>query len=124
MGKSKKLLAMTLAATLAAGSTLSNVAQADQMSDQVFDESRPSGGAMVVDTLIARPILIAGTLIGAGLFVISVPFSLLGGNPRGALHALVATPAESAFLRCLGCTPVQNERMAAEYKTGKEARMY
>lgn len=121
MVKGKKLLAMTLAVTLAAGSTLANIAQADQMSDQVFDESKPHGGAMIADTVIARPIMIGATVIGVGLFVVSLPFALLGGNTGGVFHALVTTPAKTAFLRCVGCTPVQDERMSAEHAAEKAA---
>lgn len=114
MAKGKKLLAITLAATLATGSVLSTVAQADQVSDRVFDESAPHAGAMIADGLIARPLLIVGTVIGTGVFVVSLPFSLLGGNSGGAFHALVAEPFKTTFLRCLGCTPVQDERMGTK----------
>ncbi|MNG33010.1 hypothetical protein D3C84_1191550 [compost metagenome] len=43
-------------------------------------------------------------MIGAGLFVISLPFTALGGNIAEAGQALVVEPGMAAFVRCLGCT--------------------
>ncbi|MNR49526.1 hypothetical protein D3C85_1689130 [compost metagenome] len=59
---------------------------------------------MVGDVLIARPLLIGATVIGAGLFIISLPFSALGGNVGEAAEELVVVPGREAFVRCLGCT--------------------
>lgn len=59
---------------------------------------------MAGDLLIARPLLIGATVIGAGLFVVSLPFSALGGNVGAAGKALVVDPGKEAFVRCLGCT--------------------
>ena len=78
-------------------------------------EARPSGAAMVADALIARPLLLVATLGGTALFVVSLPFSAMGGNVDQAAEALVKTPAEATFRRCLGCTsinprPAQMER--------------
>ena len=120
MVKGNKLLAMSLAISLAAGSTLSSVAQADQMSEQIWDEQKPHGGAMILDTLIARPLLAVSAVAGTGMFIVSLPFSLLGGNTKHAFNTLVYTPTKQTFLRCLGCTPIQDERLAAESKTEEE----
>ncbi len=59
---------------------------------------------MVGDLLIARPLLIGATVIGAAVFVVSLPFTALGGNIEEAAEALVAEPGREAFARCLGCT--------------------
>ena len=59
---------------------------------------------MVGDLLIARPLLIAATAIGAGVFVVTLPFSAAGGNIGEAGKALVVEPGAAAFVRCLGCT--------------------
>ncbi|MEQ4539291.1 MAG: hypothetical protein ABN479_10145 [Billgrantia sp.] len=69
-------------------------------------EARPSGAAMVADALIARPLLLVATLGGTALFVVSLPFSAMGGNVDQAAEALVKTPAEATFKRCLGCTSI------------------
>jgi len=67
-------------------------------------EERPSGLEMVADVLLARPILAIGTGIGAGVYVVTLPFSLLGGNAKEAGNTLVVVPFKATFLRCLGCT--------------------
>ncbi len=72
--------------------------------DPLYTVEAPKGYAMVGDLLIARPLLIAGTVIGAGLFVISAPFTLAGGNFKESAKSLVGEPAMAAFVRCLGCT--------------------
>ena len=64
----------------------------------------PKGYAMLGDLLIARPLLICATVIGAAAFVVSLPFSALGGNVKEAGRALVVEPGREAFVRCLGCT--------------------
>ena len=67
------------------------------------DES-PSAGAMVADAVLARPVLLAFTVVGTGLYVVTLPFSLAGGNADQAAEQLVIGPAKSTFVRCLGCT--------------------
>lgn len=66
-------------------------------------EARPSGGAMIADALLARPLLAAATLGGTAVFLVSLPFSALGGNVNSAAETLIKTPAEATFRRCLGC---------------------
>jgi hypothetical protein len=65
---------------------------------------RPTAMAMTGDLLIARPALLAMTVVGAAVFVVSSPFSALGGNIGEAADTLVVGPAQATFLRCLGCT--------------------
>ncbi len=80
------------------------VVQQNVSGDPIYTANAPKGYAMAGDLLIARPLLIAGTVIGAGLFVVSSPFTLAGGNFKEAAKSLVAEPAMAAFVRCLGCT--------------------
>ncbi|RRV82330.1 multidrug transporter [Stutzerimonas stutzeri] len=72
--------------------------------DPMYTVEAPKAYSMVGDLIIARPLLIAATAIGAGVFVVSLPFTALGGNVKEAGQALVADPAREAFVRCLGCT--------------------
>ena len=44
------------------------------------------------------------TLGGTGFYVLTLPFSFLGGNAEEAGQKLVVTPFKSTFVRCLGCT--------------------
>ncbi len=67
-------------------------------------EEQPSALAMVGDAIIARPLGLAFTVIGAAAYVVTLPFSALGGNAGEAGKVLVVGPAEATFVRCLGCT--------------------
>ena len=80
------------------------VVQQNASGDPIYTANAPKGYAMAGDLLIARPLLIAATVVGAGLFVVSSPFTLAGGNFKEAAQSLVAEPAMAAFVRCLGCT--------------------
>jgi hypothetical protein len=65
---------------------------------------QPTALAMTGDLLVARPIGLAVTVVGVAVFLVSLPFSLLGGNTAEAGQTLVVGPAASTFTRCLGCT--------------------
>jgi hypothetical protein len=65
-------------------------------------ESERSPGAMAVDAIAVRPLGIVATALGTGLFVVSLPFSALGGNTGEAWDTLVVTPARFTFVRPLG----------------------
>jgi hypothetical protein len=67
-------------------------------------EEEPSPLAMAGDALIARPLGIAITAVGTVIYLVTLPFSLAGGNAGDAGKALVVYPAEATFVRCLGCT--------------------
>ena len=64
---------------------------------------RPSAGAMAIDLIVARPALLAVTVAGAAVFLVSLPFSAMGGNLQEAGDTLVRGPAAATFRRCLGC---------------------
>jgi hypothetical protein len=64
----------------------------------------PSAAAMVFDGIIVRPITLVATVIGTALWIVTLPFSALGGNAGDAAETLVLEPAAATFLRCLGCT--------------------
>ena len=66
------------------------------------NKTPPDPAVMVVDLIILRPLGIVATLGGSVLFVISSPFSLLGGNADDAWESLVVSPAEYTFKRPLG----------------------
>jgi len=57
---------------------------------------------MVADALLVRPLGLVAIILGAGLFVISLPFSLLGRNVGEAGSKLVVAPAAFTFMRPLG----------------------
>lgn len=55
-----------------------------------------------VDVAMARPVGAVATVAGFALFVVSSPFSLLGGNAGESWDNLVAAPAAYTFKRPLG----------------------
>lgn len=67
-------------------------------------EEDPSALAMTGDLILVRPTMFVVTVLGAGLWLVSLPFSLAGGNAKQAGDTLVAQPAMNTFVRCLGCT--------------------
>jgi len=72
----------------------------------VLAQEEPSAGAMTADLVVARPLGIVATALGSAAFIVSLPFSALGGNVKESADALVVGPAKSAFVRCLGCISV------------------
>ena len=67
-------------------------------------EEEPSALAMAGDLILARPLLLVATVVGSVFYVVSLPFSLAGGNSVDAAKTLVVGPAAATFVRCLGCT--------------------
>jgi hypothetical protein len=57
---------------------------------------------MGIDLFLARPLGLAATVGGTLIFVVSLPFSALGGNTGEAWDSLVVTPAAYTFHRPLG----------------------
>ena len=75
-----------------------------QMAYSQAVEEEPSAVAMAGDLVLARPLLLGTTVVGTVLYVVSLPFSLAGGNAKEAGKTLVVGPALATFVRCLGCT--------------------
>ena len=84
--------------------SLALVLVAPQMGYSQIVEEEPTALAMVGDLVLARPLLFAFTVVGTVAYVVSLPFSLAGGNSKEAAKTLVVGPGEATFVRCLGCT--------------------
>lgn len=93
--KISRTLVATVAACLLAFSSVGHA--------RPVDES-PSALAMTGDAVFVRPALLATTIVGSAVYLVSLPFSLLGGNAGEAGETLVVGPAKATFVRCLGCT--------------------
>jgi hypothetical protein len=61
-----------------------------------------SAGEIVGDFLLIRPIMLGATIIGAGVFIVSSPFTLIGRNFTQSAKVLVAEPAMCTFGYPLG----------------------
>ena len=62
----------------------------------------PTAGTMLADTFMVRPLMLVGTAAGVVTFVVTLPFSALGGNVGEAGETLVVEPAKYTFVRPLG----------------------
>jgi hypothetical protein len=65
-------------------------------------EKEITSGKMAADLVLVRPLGIVATLLGGGIFILSLPFSALGGNVDEAYHRLLVDPAKFTFKRPLG----------------------
>jgi hypothetical protein len=113
---------MKRAITAVALASMMSVSMAASATDVIEDGSgtvnnRPSVWAMGIDAGLVRPVGVAATVIGAGIFVVMLPFSLLGGNVKESAATLVGSPAKMTFLRCLGCTEGQDNENRARNET-------
>ena len=68
------------------------------------DVLQPSGLTWGLSRCSNIPALLATTIIGSAVYLVSLPFSALGGNAGEAGEVLVVGPAKATFVRCLGCT--------------------
>ena len=64
--------------------------------------SEVTGSTMTADLILVRPLGIVATVLGCAVFVVSLPFSALGGNTKQASQKLVEEPAKFTFTRPLG----------------------
>ncbi|WP_339408976.1 multidrug transporter [Pseudomonas sp. EA_35y_Pfl2_R5] len=96
--------ALALTTGLLALPAYADVAQQNTSGDPLYTANAPKAYSMIGDLLIARPLLIGATAIGAVAFVVTLPFSAAGGNIGEAGKSLVVEPGMAAFVRCLGCT--------------------
>ena len=62
-------------------------------------------GLMTADFFLVRPVGTVATVTGFVIFLVSSPFSALGGNSHEAWESLVASPANYTFHRPLGVFP-------------------
>jgi hypothetical protein len=92
-------LAFALSVTAAGQVSATRVSENQSANEQYM----PTAEEMVLDGLIYRPISLAGTVIGTGIFIVTLPFSILGGNVEDAGQKLVIEPARITFGSCLGC---------------------
>ena len=63
--------------------------------------------AMLVDVIVLRPFGIAATVLGAAVFVVSLPFTLPTRSVDKAAQRLVVDPAKFTFARPLGYMPYE-----------------
>ena len=95
-----KLVTYFMAFTLALGSL--SIATSASASEAYGFNAKPSGGDILLDAVIMRPLMLVGTAVGAVTFIVTLPFSALGGNVGDSAETLVKEPAQYTFVRPLG----------------------
>jgi hypothetical protein len=91
------VLSLSLTAPALAGSAASGALKSND-----YSRSNASAERMTADLFILRPIAIVGSVIGCAVYVVSLPFSLPGGNSKEVFNSTVKAPAKFAFARPLG----------------------
>ena len=87
--KTKLITIICAAAILSMGANTASAASDDDLK-------------VAADTLVVRPVCLAATIIGSGLFVISLPIAALSHSVKKTAHVLVVRPARATFTRHLG----------------------
>jgi hypothetical protein len=92
------MLSVALGVSLA---MFSSISTADDYRDTL--DGKPSAGAMAFDLVIVRPVSLVATVLGTGLFMLSLPLALIQGErPSAPAQKLVVEPAKFTFSRPLG----------------------
>jgi hypothetical protein len=98
----KALFAAALALALSGALSPALAQTTGSLIDEEQIRREPTGGEMVFDALVARPLGLVGTVVGAATWVISLPFTLPSNSSERAAKQMVAKPAEFTFKRPLG----------------------
>lgn len=67
----------------------------------------PSYETMAVDTIVGKPLQLVTAIAGTAAYLVSLPFSLIGGNADQAQQKLFVEPWD-ALGRCLGCSVAED----------------
>ena len=99
----RKILAHTLAATMCwTGLALSGPAAASDYDRGYLESEGPHGGEMFSDLFIVRAATASVTVLGTAIWIVSLPFTLIGGNAGEAGETLIVEPFAYTFSRPLG----------------------
>lgn len=100
--KSLSLITSALvAAALVVGSANAQSDSSSPYNDSL--DNSASAGAMAFDLIVVRPISLVATVLGSGLFILSLPLVLIQRDaPVAAANKLVVEPARYTFDRPLG----------------------
>ena len=74
----------------------------------------PSGGEMMIDAILIRPLGLVSVALGSALFVVSLPFTLISGSVKQSGKRFVGYPLKFTFTRKLGSFPGYSEELEYE----------
>ena len=97
-----KVAKKSLIITIIAAMLIMPLATTSALAIEYWDAEDPSGGEMVFDVVVLRPVGLVATAVGCVFWVVSSPFAALGGNMDVASEKLVKDPAAFTFKRPLG----------------------
>ena len=66
------------------------------------EPTEPSPDEIAADLLIIRPVAFTSIIVGSGIFIVSLPFTIPTGNLSLAGRKLVVVPFKYTFSRPLG----------------------
>ena len=82
----------------------------------------PSYETMVVDTVVGKPLQLVSAVAGTAAYLVSLPFSLIGGNADQAQQKLFVEPWD-AMGRCLGCTVAEDNYYKSQVTNDNAVRI-
>ena len=102
LGKRALIACVLVAAVALSGPLLAAERTAGMNTPYGYDKRTPSAAAMAFDVAVVRPLSLVATAGGMGLFMLSLPFSVLGDNVNESGDRLVGEPGRYTFTRPLG----------------------
>jgi hypothetical protein len=96
----KKLVVVTLTLAMAVPPVFAQMQPTGPDQEQIGRE--PTTAEMYADGLIARPLGLVASVVGAVVFVVTLPFTIPSKSVHSAAKELVAVPAQYTFKRPLG----------------------
>ncbi len=91
----KRLIVLVTAMALVAVPCMTCFAEGLEEDDDLI------AGKMAAEVVV-RPLGLVATVLGGAIFLVTLPFSALGGNPDAAYNYLLADPFKFTFNRPLG----------------------
>ncbi len=106
--KPQRSMKHKLATALISASLIAAVMQPASAAIEIDEtDFGPSYETMAVDTAVGKPLQLLNAVAGTALYLVSLPFSLIGGNADQAQQKLFVEPWD-AMARCLGCTVAED----------------
>ena len=91
----KRLIVIVTAIALVAVPCMTCFAEGLEQDDDLI------AGKMAAEVVV-RPLGLVATVLGGAIFIVTIPFSALGGNADAAYNYLLADPFKFTFNRPLG----------------------
>lgn len=108
MGRHRTLvLSAALSFSLAVGSLPAQAAS-------YADDDEPDAGDMLADAVVVRPLTFIAGLVGGALWVVSLPFTIPGGNAGEVADKAFTGPMRYTFYRPLGHMGIDDRPAYAE----------